>query len=174
MERVRRPGVKYVTHLFGQVAVPSDFDIASVIWSNLVVASTAFVVLHIAAFVFLAGSATRAFAARARTELGEEWEQLAEEVSDPDKRKILRGVLEAIPDTVAATFAWRYATLNAIVVLNLYFLGIVTGVTGFLLSADPLFLLISIVTLLASLILSAGFMSGIFVLLFRALKVRKS
>ncbi len=165
------------------MAVPSDFEIASVIWSNLVVASTAFVVLHIAAFAFFAGSATRVGAIKIRTKIREEreWiteklgEKIAEKVGDPDKRrKILRDVLEAIPDTLAASLGWRYASLNAIVVLNLYFLGIITGVTGFLLSADPLFLLVSIVALLASLILSAGFMSGIFVLLFRALKIKKS
>ena len=164
------------------MAVPSDFEIASVVWSNLVVASTAFVVLHIAAFVFLAGSATRAIAIGIQTKVGEAWEQTAEKarekfagkVSDLEKRlNTLREDLEAIPEAVAAPFGWRYSSLNAIVVLNLYFLGIITGVTGFLLSADPLFLLISIVALLASLILSAGFMSGIFVLLFRALKMRK-
>ncbi len=165
------------------MAVPSDFEIASVIWSNLVVASTAFVVLHIAAFVFFASSATRAISNGIRRKVVEEWEQIAkkarekfaEKVGDLEKRlKNLREELEAIPEAVAAPFAWRYASLNAIVVLNLYFLGIITGVTGFLLSADPLFLLVSIIALLASLILSAGFMSGIFVLLFRALKIKKS
>ncbi len=165
------------------MAVPSDFEIASVIWTNLVVASTAFVVLHIVAFVFLASSATRAMSNGIRRKVVEEWEQIAkkarekfaEKVGDLEKRlNHLREELEAIPDTLATSFAWRYASLNAIVVLNLYFLGIITGVTGFLLSADPLFLLVSIVALFASLILSAGFMSGIFVLLFRALKIEKS
>ncbi len=125
---------------------------------------------------------TRVISIGIRREFVEEWEQIAErarekfaeKVGDLDKRlKVLREVLEAIPNTVAASFAWRYASLNAVVVLNLYFLGILTGVIGFVLSADPLFLFVSIVALIASLILSAGFISGIFLLLFRALK-RKS
>ena len=47
---------------------PSAFEIASVIWSTLVVASTAFVVLHIASFVFLTGSATRVSIRQMRAE----------------------------------------------------------------------------------------------------------
>ena len=165
------------------MAVPSDFDIASVIWSNLVVASTAFVVLHIAAFVFLAGSATRAIAIGIRTRFGREWEQqfaeklaekLAEKVGDHDKRKtILREILEEVRNTVAASLAWRYASLNAVVVLNLYSLGILAGVLGFGLD-NSLFLSISILALVVSLGLSTGFISWIFLSLFRDLKIKKS
>ncbi len=155
------------------MAVPSDFDIASVIWSNVVVASTAFVVLHIAAFVFLAASATRGFAVWTRMQLDEDWEKVAEKVGDPDKRKILRGILEGVADTVAASVAWRYASLHAVVVINLYVLGILTGVIGFGLD-NSFFLGVSLGALIGSLGLSTGFISWIFILLFRALKMRKS
>ncbi len=166
------------------MAVPSDFEIASVIWTNLVVASTAFVVLHIAAFVFLASSMTRALATAIghQTKIGEAWEQTAEKarekfagkVSDLDKRlKILRADLEAIPEAIAAPLAWRFASLHAVAVLILYLLGIITGLMGLDPSAPPLFLLVSISALMGSLILSVGFIIWIFLMLFRALKVRK-
>lgn len=150
-------------------------------WTNLVVASTAFVVLHIAAFVFLAGSAARVYAIRARTRHEENWEQFAEKVGDPDKRKILRGAWEAMGDAVVASIVWRTYSLHAVVVINLYALGIMTGLMGFALSgafslaltANPLFL-VSVFALFASLLLSTTFISSIFLRLFRALKMRKS
>ena len=161
------------------MAVPSDFDVASVIWSNLVVASTAFVVLYVAAFVFLGSSSAGLWAIRVRMLLGEERkdiakkldEKLAEKVDDPDKRKrILRKVMEAIPDILGASIAWGYASLLGVVVIGQYVLGILTEVVGFALN-DSFFLGVSLGALIGSLVVSTAFISWIFLSLFRALKM---
>ncbi len=160
---------------------PSEFELASTIWSNLVVASTAFVVLQVAAFIFLATWTGRAFAMLAQdaTARDRSVDLALERFEDPMKREVARELLDTKVRISSTSFAWRYASLYSAGVLVVYSTGLTIGLVG-LPSLDPFLMRLSFSALFVSLLLSVSFMIGTFVRVFwvwgrqkRILKRRK-